>query len=213
MIWRRGEEVLVLDNEWLKVKRTVYHREGSAIGHDFYIVHGRDWVHTVPITQNGKIALVREFRHGVADELLGLPGGLIDPTDTLPEDAAVRETREELNISDIIQCRHLGRMNVNSSTHTNIAHSFLIILPKLCSAPPPNTDEPGITPELHDFQAILRASLSDEGLASGFDVAAIFRAAFVIATDMTVPVSDQVRAEVRLAMSTPWPLNSEEAGK
>ena len=48
----------------------------------------------VPITTEGEVVLVRQFRHGVREVVLELPGGLIDGRET-PEAAAARELLEE----------------------------------------------------------------------------------------------------------------------
>lgn len=49
----------------------------------------------VPVTQDGRLLLVRQYRHPTGRWLLEFPAGGVDEDDASPEDAAVRELREE----------------------------------------------------------------------------------------------------------------------
>ncbi len=55
----------------------------------------RDWVVVLPLTEEGEVVMVQQYRHGVEGVFLELPGGLIDPGDGSPAVAAGRELREE----------------------------------------------------------------------------------------------------------------------
>ena len=46
------------------------------------------------MTSDGDVVLVRQYKHGVAETLLELPAGAIDPGEA-PGDCAIRELREE----------------------------------------------------------------------------------------------------------------------
>jgi 8-oxo-dGTP pyrophosphatase MutT (NUDIX family) len=62
--------------------------------HDFYILESADWVNIIPITPTKKVILIRQYRHGIQDMALEIPGGIIEPGDT-PREAALRELKEE----------------------------------------------------------------------------------------------------------------------
>lgn len=62
------------------------------------VVEHVDCVVILPVDPEGNILLVRQFRHAVNQELLELPAGSIDPGET-PEEAAIRELREETGFS------------------------------------------------------------------------------------------------------------------
>ncbi len=67
-------------------------RTGEA--HDFFVVESSDWVNVIPITPDNEVVLIEQYRHGVRDVTLEIPGGLIEDHDT-PAVAASRELREE----------------------------------------------------------------------------------------------------------------------
>lgn len=52
----------------------------------------------VPIDADGRICLVRQYRHGVADFLWEIPAGKLDPGE-LPETCARRELAEETGVT------------------------------------------------------------------------------------------------------------------
>lgn len=58
------------------------------------IVQTRDSVAIVPVTCDGKVVLVRQYRYSAGEEVLEIPAGRIDPGES-PEMAARRELLEE----------------------------------------------------------------------------------------------------------------------
>ena len=49
----------------------------------------------VPVADDGRLLMVRQYRHATGKWLLELPAGGVDDRDTSPEEAAQRELREE----------------------------------------------------------------------------------------------------------------------
>jgi 8-oxo-dGTP pyrophosphatase MutT (NUDIX family) len=54
-----------------------------------------DWLMVVPLTREGRLVLVRQYRHGSRETGLEVPGGLHDCHGETPEQGAVREVAEE----------------------------------------------------------------------------------------------------------------------
>ena len=54
-----------------------------------------DWVLVLALTSQNEVVMVNQYRHGVEQVCLELPGGLIDPNDDAPEVSASRELLEE----------------------------------------------------------------------------------------------------------------------
>jgi 8-oxo-dGTP pyrophosphatase MutT (NUDIX family) len=92
--------------------------------HDFFVLDAGDWVNIVPITAEGDVVLIRQYRHGVGDFTLEVPGGMVDPTDPSPLEAARREMREETGYDsdDVVA---LGNIHPNPAIQGNRCHTFL----------------------------------------------------------------------------------------
>ena len=93
--WTVLSEKLLVDCRIYKVfeqhcRHPVDGREG-----DFYVIRCNDWVQVLPITQEGEIILVNQYRFGTQQLSWEVPGGVIDSTDASPENAAARELIEE----------------------------------------------------------------------------------------------------------------------
>jgi ADP-ribose pyrophosphatase len=58
------------------------------------VLESLDSVNVVPVTKEGKIVMVKQYRFGVGEDTLELPGGLLEPGES-QEAAARRELAEE----------------------------------------------------------------------------------------------------------------------
>jgi 8-oxo-dGTP pyrophosphatase MutT (NUDIX family) len=82
------------------------------------------WVNVIPLTAAGEVVLVRQWRHGVKDFTLEIPGGLVDPGET-PAEAAVREVREETGYAGRPP-EEIGVVEPNPAILDNQTHTFLL---------------------------------------------------------------------------------------
>jgi ADP-ribose diphosphatase len=95
----------------------------SGREHDFFGIESVDWVNVVPLTSDGQVVLVRQYRHGADHLTLETPGGMIDPGET-PAEAAARELLEETGYA-ARELMTLGSVNPNPALFGNRLHAFL----------------------------------------------------------------------------------------
>ncbi|RPI79887.1 MAG: NUDIX hydrolase [Desulfobacteraceae bacterium] len=76
----------------LRVDRAQSPRTGRE--HDFFILESADWVNVIPVTPEKEVVLIRQYRHGLREITLEIPGGILEPGDS-PAAAARRELSEE----------------------------------------------------------------------------------------------------------------------
>lgn len=94
--------------------------------HDYHVIEFPDWVHVVAITTDMTIVLVREYRHGAGEVVLGLPSGTVDPGDESALQTSKRELMEETGYS----ARDWSEVQIvyaNPATQTNKAHTYLAL--------------------------------------------------------------------------------------
>ena len=62
---------------------------------DAQVVQCSDWALVLAVTGQQEVVMVRQYRHGIEQVCLELPGGLVDPNDDSPDVSAGRELLEE----------------------------------------------------------------------------------------------------------------------
>lgn len=88
------------------------------------ILESTDSVNVVPITQKGEILFVRQYRFGIGDYTLELPGGIVDPgEDHAP--AAMRELREETGHTGS-HWQYLGKVPSNPVFMDSYVHHWWV---------------------------------------------------------------------------------------
>jgi len=95
-------------------------------GYDFFVLDSRDWINVVPVTPEGNLVLIRQFRHGTASVIWEIPGGIMDVEDENPEQAARRELVEETGYEPEAMV-FLGAVHPNPAIQNNRCHTFLAV--------------------------------------------------------------------------------------
>lgn len=118
MAWERVDERVAYDGYRRLVARRYRLPDGSE--REFEIKDEGPTAVVLALTPEQRVVLVREFRPGVEEVLLELPGGLVDEGES-PADAAARELLEETGYGGEIA--PLGSM-VDCAYSTRIRHVF-----------------------------------------------------------------------------------------
>lgn len=87
---------------------------------DFYVLKCRDWVMVLPVTVDGQIVMVRQWRFGVEELSWEIPGGIMDAGED-PLEAGLRELREETGY-EAKSSRLLGSIRPNPAIMDNTCH-------------------------------------------------------------------------------------------
>lgn len=93
--WKILERKPLEDHRIFKIQTKIVQSPRTGAEMEVKTISFRDWAMVLPLTVDGKVVMVRQYRHGIETVCLELPGGLIDPGDASPEDATKRELMEE----------------------------------------------------------------------------------------------------------------------
>jgi len=96
--FRAVSEDIVYESRLLRVARGTFAApDGSAFERD--VVHHPGWVAVVPVTADGHVVCVRQYRAAIGSWLLEVPAGIRDVGDEPPEVTARRELAEEAGLA------------------------------------------------------------------------------------------------------------------
>jgi ADP-ribose pyrophosphatase len=107
----------------LRLREDRYRFEPTGAEADFVVCDSRDWGLVIPVTVDGQVVLVRQYRHGVRAVVLETPGGVLDAGET-PEEGAARELREETGYEPD-RIRVVGKMLPNPALNNAQVHVLL----------------------------------------------------------------------------------------
>ncbi len=91
---------------------------------NFFVFHPSNWVNIIPVTPDNQVVLIEQYRHGIEQVTLEIPGGMVDLEDASSEHAAKRELLEETGYvsNEVI---FLGRNHPNPAIQSNVCDTFL----------------------------------------------------------------------------------------
>jgi 8-oxo-dGTP pyrophosphatase MutT (NUDIX family) len=121
--WKLLSSRQIADCRVFKVRENLM--QNGARESKFYVLENPDWVNVIALTKEGEVVLIEQFRHGVEEVILEVPGGMIDENE-LPESAARRELAEETGFSSK-SWTSLGKSNPNPAIQNNTIYHFLAI--------------------------------------------------------------------------------------
>ena len=121
--WKRKNSKEIADCRVFKVREDFCERESDEKPGSFFVVENPDWANIIALTRNQEVVLIEQFRHGIEEIILEIPGGMIDDGEDA-ETAARRELLEETGFS-AEKFVLLGKSHPNPAINNNTIFHFL----------------------------------------------------------------------------------------
>ncbi len=122
--WKKCSSDYLFKDTWLTVRRDACERPDGRKIDPYYVYEFPDWVNAFALTEEGRVVMVRQYRHALGVTAWELPGGCVDDTDPGYEHAIARELKEETGYV-FSGLEYLGKTSCNPSTNNNWMHMYL----------------------------------------------------------------------------------------
>ena len=125
--WKTLRRQLLLDRRpWLTLwEEDVLLPSGYRID-GYLLAESRPYAMVFAVTDDGRVPLVRQYKHGLRRLAYDLPSGYLDSDDEDPLACAQRELAEEAGFHGG-EWHHLGSPTIDSNRGTTQAHLFLAL--------------------------------------------------------------------------------------
>ena len=124
MNWKILSSEYLFKEAWFTIRKDTCETPQGKIVSPYYVYEFPTWVSALAITEDNKVVMVRQYRHGIQETILEVPGGCVDATDKDHQEAISRELLEETGYK-FSQYKYLGKVSPNPSTNNNWMHMFL----------------------------------------------------------------------------------------
>jgi 8-oxo-dGTP pyrophosphatase MutT (NUDIX family) len=120
--WEKLKSRYLIKRWWLNLREDHVRLPNGVELPDYHIMECPNWACVVCQTESGDVVLVEQYRYGIDEVMLELPGGALD-ADEDPMEAAKRELLEETGyVAE--EWTYLGHCAPDPPRHTNDAYLF-----------------------------------------------------------------------------------------
>jgi ADP-ribose pyrophosphatase YjhB (NUDIX family) len=122
--WRVLSSEYVAREPWYTVRVDRVQLPSGTVIPKYWISEYPPWVNVVAVTNDDRVVLIRQYRHGIGAVHFEIPAGTTDPGDTSLESAARRELLEETGYSGGTWSP-LMTVSANPALQNNLTYTFL----------------------------------------------------------------------------------------
>ncbi len=123
MKWKLCSSEYLHKGPWATLRVDKCEMPDGRVVDEYYVLEYPNWVNAVAVTEEGRILMVRQYRHAAGIVSLEIPGGVIDGNET-PEAAMRRELLEETGYR-FDDMELLCTVYANPSTANNHTYCYL----------------------------------------------------------------------------------------
>lgn len=121
--WERLSRTLVQKTVVFDLYADKLRSPRNGVVDDFYLIDVVDWVNIIALTEAREVIMVEQYRFGIEQNSLELPGGMLSNREEDPKLAIARELEEETGYS-ATTIESLGSAHPNPAIQTNTCHFY-----------------------------------------------------------------------------------------
>lgn len=122
--WEKLGHTPVAKTRIFDLHHVKFRHPARATEREFVVLHPPEWVNVLALTPDHRLVLVRQFRFGLDDFVLEIPGGVVERGEPVL-DAGLRELREETGYVGR-DAQMLGVVSPNPAFQSNRCHIVLV---------------------------------------------------------------------------------------
>jgi 8-oxo-dGTP pyrophosphatase MutT (NUDIX family) len=123
LTWKVLSSEYVHRGPWATLRRDVCALPDGRVKPEYFVLEYPNWCNAVAFTEEGKVVLVRQYRHAAKIISLELPGGVIEAGED-PAEAIKRELLEETGYQ-FDEVEQIAVVYANPSTGDNHTYCFI----------------------------------------------------------------------------------------
>ena len=123
MKWKVLASEYLHKQPWLNIRKDKCELPNGNIIPTYYVNEYPDWVNAFALTEDNRVIMVKQYRHGIGTVEIEVPGGVSEEGET-PEESVRREVSEETGY-EFENWIYLGKICANPSTTNNFTHMYL----------------------------------------------------------------------------------------
>ena len=123
MKWKILSSVYISNHQYFTARKDKCETPDGKIIDEYFVVELPGTVCGLALTEEGKVLMVKQYRHPIEETLIEIPGGFIDGNET-HEEAMRRELKEETGY-EFSSFKEVGKIAANPGVLNNFTYLFL----------------------------------------------------------------------------------------
>ena len=123
--WKTLKSEYLFRRPWLTARRDTCEMPDGRINDEYYVLEYPTWVHVVAMTKEGRMVIIRQYRHGLGRTCYEIVAGCAEEGEA-PLEAAKRELQEETGYTGG-EWREALTFSCNASAMNNLTHSYVAV--------------------------------------------------------------------------------------